>query len=97
MVEESKYQPSSRYELNDLVEKLIKKIWTDNMDAFRKSVGFSVHDAFNAKEQTILKSIKHAFEGENMKTRYSVLGYRIDFYFHDYKLVAEVDEYAHKN
>ena len=27
-----------------------------------------------------------AFEGENMQTQYSVLGYRIDLYFHDYKL-----------
>ena len=25
-----------------------------------------------------------AFEGENMKTQLSVLGQRIDFYFHDY-------------
>ena len=25
-----------------------------------------------------------AFEGENMKTQLSVLGHRIDFYFHDY-------------
>ena len=27
-----------------------------------------------------------AFEGENMQTQYSVLGYRIDLYSHDYKL-----------
>ena len=33
-----------------------------------------------------------AFEGENMQTQYSVLGYKIDLYFHDYKLAIEVDE-----
>ena len=38
-----------------------------------------------------------AFEGENMQTQYSVLGYKIDLYFHDYKLAIEVDEKGHKN
>ena len=31
-----------------------------------------------------------ALEGENMQTQYSVLGYKIDLYFHDYKLATEV-------
>ena len=35
----------------------------------------------NTKEQTVLKSIKDAFEGENMQTQYSVLGYKIDLFF----------------
>ena len=37
-----------------------------------------------------------AFEGENMQTQYSVLGYKIDLYFHDYELAIEVDEKGHK-
>ena len=37
------------------------------------------------------------FEGENMQTQYSVLGYRIDLYFHEYKLAIEVDELGHTN
>ena len=49
----------------------------------------------NSKEQTVLKSIKDAFEGEDMQTQYSVLGYRIDLYFHKYKLAIEVDELGH--
>ena len=34
-----------------------------------------------------------------MQTQYSVLGYRIDLYFHKYKLAIEVDElgHAHRN
>ena len=38
-----------------------------------------------------------AFEGENKQTQYSVLGYNIDLYFHDYKLAIEVDEKGHKD
>ena len=31
------------------------------------------------------------------KKKYSVLGYRIDLYFHDYKLTIEVDELGHSD
>ena len=51
----------------------------------------------NTKEQTIINSIKDTFEGENIQTQYSVLGYRIDLYFHKYKLAIEVDELGHTN
>ena len=30
-----------------------------------------------------------------MQTEYSVLGYRLDVYLHDYKLVIEADEFGH--
>ena len=49
------------------------------------------------KEQSLLKSVMDAFEGENMQTQCSVLGYRIELYFHDYKLVIEVREKGHKD
>ena len=32
-----------------------------------------------------------------MQTRYSVLGYKIDLYFHEYKLTIEVDELGHND
>ena len=51
----------------------------------------------NTKEQAIINSIKDTFEGENIQTQYSVLGYRIDLYFHEYKLAIEVDELGHTN
>ena len=38
-----------------------------------------------------------SFEVENMQTQYSVLGYRNDFYFHDYKLATEIDENKHSS
>ena len=51
----------------------------------------------NTKEQTVICAIKDAFEGENMQTQYSVLSYRIDLYFHKYKLAIEVDELGHSD
>ena len=32
-----------------------------------------------------------------MQTQYSVLGYRIDLYFHEYKLAIKVDELGHND
>ena len=46
---------------------------------------------------SVLKSVTDAFEGENVQTQHSDLGYRIDLYFHDYKLSIEVDEEGHKD
>ena len=68
---------------------------TDESCNLKRNLGFTLHDVINTKEQTALKSIKDAFEGEDMQTQYSVLGYRIDLYFHKYKLAIEVDELGH--
>ena len=38
-----------------------------------------------------------SFEGKNMQTQFNVLGYRIDLYFHDYKLAIEIDEDGHSD
>ena len=62
-----------------------------------KKLGFKLHDVINTKEQTIINSIKDTFEGENIQTQYSVLGYRIDLYFHKYKLAIEINELGHTN
>ena len=70
---------------------------TDESCKFKRNLGFTLHDVINTKEQTVINSIKDAFEGENMQTQYSVLGYRIDLYFHEYKLAIEVDELGHSD
>ena len=44
-----------------------------------------------------MNSIKDTFQGENIKTQYSVLGYKIDLHFHKYKLAIEVNELGHTN
>ena len=57
---------------------------------FRATLGFKEHSIMLTKEESVLKSVMDALEGENMQTQYSVLGYKIDLYFHDYKLATEV-------
>ena len=61
--------------------KVIMDCRTDESCNLKRNLGFRLHDVINTKEQTVLKSIKDAFEGENMQTQYSALGYRIDLYF----------------
>ena len=56
---------------------------------FFKKLGF--YDVINTKEKTVISAIKDAFEGENMQTQYSVLDYKNDLYFHEYKVSIEVD------
>ena len=38
-----------------------------------------------------------SFKGENMQTECFILSYRIDLYFHDYKLAIEIDENRHRD
>ena len=47
----------------------------------QKKLGFRLHDVINTKEQTVLESIKNAFEGEDMQTQYSVLAIELIFTF----------------
>ena len=70
---------------------------TDESCKFKKKLGFKIHDVINTKEQAVLSAIKDAFDGKNIQTQYTVLGYRIDFYFHEYKLAIEVDELGHND
>ena len=51
----------------------------------------------NTKQESVLKSIKDGFEGEDMETQYSVLSYWTYLYFHDYKLAIEADELDHND
>ena len=66
-----------------------------NHALFKKKLGFALHDVINTKEQSVISAIKDAFEGEDMQTQYSVLSYRVDLYFHKYKLAVEVNELGH--
>ena len=70
---------------------------TDESCNLKRNLGFTLHDVINTKEQTVINSIKDAFEGENMQTQYTVLNYRIDLYFHKYKLAIEIDELSHND
>ena len=63
----------------------------------QKNLGFTLYNVINTKEQTIINSIKDAFEAEDMQTQYTVIGYRIDLYFHKFNLAIEVDELGHND
>ena len=94
---ESTKQSHRRFIHVDLALKVIMNSRTDESCKFKRNLGFTLHDVINTKEQTVINSIKDAFEGENMQTQYTVLGYRIDLYFHKYKLAIEVDELGHND
>ena len=68
---------------------------TDESCNLKSNSGFTLHDVVNTKLQSAINSIKAVFEGEDMQTQYSVLIYRIDLYFHKYKLAIEADELGH--
>ena len=79
----------------ELTLKVIMDCRTDESYNFKRNLGFTLHDVINTKEQTVINSIKDAFEGEDMQKQYIVLSYRIDLYFRKYKLAIEVDELGH--
>ena len=75
-------QLNRRFLDNDLALKIIMDCRTDKSSSLKKKLGFELRDLINTKEQTIINLIKYIFEGENIQTQHSVLGYRIDLYFH---------------
>ena len=95
LVNRPKKQPNRGFLCGDLALKVMMDCRTDESWIFKRNLGFRLHDVINTKEQTVINSIKDAFEGEDMQTQYSVLGYRIDLYFHKHKLAIEVDELGH--
>ena len=95
LVDEPIKQPNRRFLRIDLALKIIMDCRTDESCSLKRNLGFKLHDVINTKKQAVINSIKDAFEGEDMQTQYSVLGYRIDLYFHKYKLAIEADELGH--
>ena len=95
LVDKPKKQPNRRFLCSNFALKVIMDCRTDESCNLKRNLGFRLHDVINTKEQTVLKSIKDAFEEEDMQTQCSVLGYRIDLYFHKHKLAIKVDELGH--
>ena len=97
LVDEPKYHQYRRFIRSDLAEQLVKTLKTPKINALRRGLNFDVIDVFNTKKQSITEKIKEIPEGEDVQTEYKVPGldYRIDIYFHEYKLAVEVDEYGH--
>ena len=85
LVDKSKKEPNRRFLHSDLALKVIANYGTDESCYLKRKLGVILPDVINTQEQTVLKSIKDAFEGEDIQTQYSVLGNRIDLYFHRHK------------
>ena len=66
---------------------------------FRTRLGFKQYDVILTKEQPLLTKRKSSFREENMQMQYCCLGYKIDLYFHHYKVVIENDKnnHSHRN
>ena len=97
IIDEPKKQPHRRFLRNDLALKIIMNCRTDESCNFKRNLGFRLHDVINTKEQTVVNSIKDAFKVEDVQTQNAVVGYRIDLYFHKYKLAIKVDELGHSD
>ena len=70
---------------------------TTSVDNFKTKLGFKQHHIILTKTQSVLTKIMSYFEGENVQTQYNVFRFRIDLYFHDYKLSIESDENGHSD
>ena len=64
---------------------------------FRTKLGFKQYDVILTKNQSALTKIMSSFKGENIQTQYNVLSFRINLYFHGYKLAIEIDENGHSH
>ena len=78
---------------SDLALKVLMDCRTDESCNLKRILRFRLHHVINTKEQTVLISIKDAFEGEDMQSQYSVLGYRIDLYFYSINLQLKLMNY----
>ena len=77
LIEKPKKQVNRIFINEKIATKVIMDCRTALAHKFRTRLGFKQYDAILTKEQSLLPKI--------MKTKYNVLSYRIDLYFHDYK------------
>ena len=96
-LDEPRKQPNIIFIDKELATKVIMNCRTTAGYNIRTRLGFKQYDVILTKEQSVLTKIKILFEGENMQTQYTVLHYRIDLYFHDYKLLVIATEILTKN
>ena len=66
LIDDPVKQSHRKFIRNDLELKIIMDCRTDQTCNFKRNLGFRLHDVINTKEQTVINSIKDAFEGENM-------------------------------
>ena len=97
LVEQPKKQVNRIFIDKRLATKVIMDCRTMLAHRFRTRLGFKQYDVILTKQQSVLTKIVNSFEGENMETQNSILSYKIDLYFHHYKLAVEIDKNGHSN
>ena len=83
LVDDEPEKQSNRIFLYGGIVKIIMDCRTVETCNFKRRLGFYLFDVISTKAQTVIESIKDAFEGENMQTEYYQSECRIDLYFHD--------------
>ena len=71
------------------------RVSTPEVIEFESKLGFNQLDKILSKEQSVISKITELFSNEKVLLQHSVLGYKIDLYFSEYKLAIEVDEKGH--
>ena len=97
LVEQTKKQVNKIFIDKRLATKVIMDCRTTLAHRFRTRLGFKQYDVILTKQQSVLTKIMNSFEGENMETQNSILSYKIDLYFHDYKFAVEIDKNGHSD
>ena len=87
----SKNQPCRRFLEKIFAILVIMDCITTPTVNFKTKLGLNQHDPIT-QEQSVLSKILTLFAAEEIILQHNVLGYRIDAYFHKYKLAIEVDE-----
>ena len=99
-----------KYIRNDIAEKKIKNCrgvrrTKDNSSKsnrerqrqnFRLLLGFTEHDIFLSKEQSVLNKLLETLSREEISLQHFVLGYKINAYFVKYRIGVEIDENNHE-
>ena len=84
------------YIISDLALEITMDCTLPEAIEFRSQLAFKQHHIKLRRESSVLKSITDAFEGEDMKTQYSVFvlnkNCKIDLYFPRYRLRVDAHE-----
>jgi very-short-patch-repair endonuclease len=79
------------------LKRLVSRSNSVNATRLALEIGMDVYHQKTAMiEAQTLERIMAAFQGLHMITQYTVLKYRVDLYFPDYKLIVECDELHHR-
>ena len=106
LVEKPRKQVNITFVDAKLAIKVIKDCRTTVAHKFRTRLEFKQYNVILTKkkvsahknnEKTVHLKENSSFERENMQTHYKILSYSIDLYFHDYKLLIEINQNWHSD